>query len=277
MLCQKCDAEIALDSEFLYNSEFSCPKCGYIIKSVSGESERSAFTILQNSELKAISRKQLQGVWAKMAFAFLIYSSIVSFAPPFFSEIGPFYNSAISSILTSLTLVLYGPFFLGFAGYFLKRIRNEEIFTKNIFDGFKKFFPGFLLGFFKILFIILWCILFIIPGIIKIMGYSMSFYIMYDNPGIKPLKALKKSQIMMNGYKWKLFTLYLSFFGWYILAFMPFILGPFLNLPFFADVLISTFVLIWLYPYIYLSEANFYENLKQNQETTDVTATPMNQ
>jgi len=33
MFCQKCGTEIELDAEFLYNSEFSCPKCGNAIKS----------------------------------------------------------------------------------------------------------------------------------------------------------------------------------------------------------------------------------------------------
>lgn len=33
MFCNKCGNEIILDTEFLYSSVFSCPKCGNIIKS----------------------------------------------------------------------------------------------------------------------------------------------------------------------------------------------------------------------------------------------------
>jgi len=142
-----------------------------------------------------------------------------------------------------------GPFALGFAGFFLKRILGGEIAVKNIFDGFSRFFRSFLVMFFTSLFTILWSLLLIIPGIIKGLGYSMAFYIMYDNPDIKPLEAIKESQIMMKGYKWKYFLLQLSFIGWIILASLTLGIGFF-----------------WLSPYMNLSMANFYENLKRNRE-----------
>jgi len=55
---------------------------------------------------------------------------------------------------------------------------------------------------------------------------------------------------MMKGYKWKLFLLQLSFIGWMLLCTL-FTLG---------------IGYLWLGPYIGLSTANFYENLKKNQE-----------
>jgi len=78
---------------------------------------------------------------------------------------------------------------------------------------------------------------------------------MYDNPDIKPLEAIKKSQIMMKGYKWKLFILHLSFIGWGLLCILTAGIG-----------------FLWLYPYVGLSEGNFYENLKRNQEQMAVTS-----
>jgi uncharacterized membrane protein len=157
----------------------------------------------------------------------------------------------ITNALAIAVLITAGPFALGFAGYFLKRVRGGEIAVKNIFDGFSRFFQGFLTMFFMALFTALWSLLLIIPGIIKGYGYSMAFYIMYDNPEIKPLEALKKSQIMMKGYKWKLFFLQLSFIGWALLCCLTFFAG-----------------FLWLNPYMYLSMANFYENLKRNQESS---------
>jgi uncharacterized membrane protein len=163
----------------------------------------------------------------------------------------------ITLVLSIGILITNGAFTLGFAGYFLKRIRGEEIATKNIFDGFNRFLPSFLLTLLTGLFTCLWALLLIIPGIIKSLGYSMAFYIMYDNPEIKPLEALKKSQIMMKGYKGKLFLLQLSFIGWALLCVLTFGVGYF-----------------WLYPYINLSMANFYENLKKNQEKNTVQTGP---
>jgi uncharacterized membrane protein len=235
--------------------------------------------IQPNGELKAYARQQLNGVWGAMAFTyfvlFLIYlpyyfistlssiidsidkydflsiyyysilDSIDSYIPEIIVQLFP----VINFILSIAAAVVTGPFALGFAGYFLKRVRGQEIATINIFDGFYRFSRSFLVQLLTQLFTFLWCLLLIIPGIIKALGYSMAFNIMYDNPEIKPLEAIKRSQIMMKGYKGKLFLLELSFIGWMILAAIPFGLG-----------------FLWLYPYMNLSLANFYENLKRNQE-----------
>jgi len=205
--------------------------------------------IQENRELRACSRKLLQGVWKKMAFTFFIYSLITVLPQFLFWEHSFFHIPILNAIITIAVLVVAGPFALGLAGYFLKRIRGDEIFTKNIFDGFKKFLPSFLLMFFYSLFVFLWSLLLIVPGIIKSFGYAMAIYILYDNPGIKPLEAIKKSQIMMKGYKGKLCLLYLSFVGWALLGLLTLGIGW-----------------LWLYPYVGLSMGNFYENLKQSQE-----------
>jgi len=232
--------------------------------------------IQPNGELRAYARAQLKGVWGWMAFTYFIYF-LVYLPSNLFSIMDSILNSddntflylriylenfldrympditpsitPIANVLAIAMLAAAGPFALGFAGFFLKRIRGDQIAVENIFDGFTRFFPSFLVMFFTALFTFLWSMLLIIPGIVKAFGYSMAFYIMYDNPEIKPLEALKKSQIMMKGYKLKLFLLELSFIGWMILAVLPFGIG-----------------FLWLNPYMYLSIANFYENLKRNQE-----------
>ena len=204
--------------------------------------------IQSNRELKACARKQLQGVWGQMASAFFVYHAILMVPALIFSEISPLRIPVIDRVGSIAVNIVSGPFALGFAGYFLKRIRDEDIALQNIFEGFKRFVPSFLVAFFMGLFILLWSFLLLIPGIIKAFGYSMAYYIMHDNPEIKPLEALNKSQIMMKGYKWKLFTLYFSFFGWVLLGLFTLGIGY-----------------LWLNPYIQLSVTNFYENLKEVQ------------
>ncbi|MDR0494058.1 MAG: DUF975 family protein [Treponema sp.] len=207
------------------------------------------YNVLQpNFELRAVSREQLKGVWGKMALAILVYYLITILPQFIFWEYGlniPFLNTLVSIAI----VIISGPITLGLAGYFLRRIRGEEIFIENIFDGFKRFLPSFLLTLLMGLFVFLWALLLIIPGIIKGYGYSMAFYIMYDNPGIKPLDALKKSQNMMKGYKGKYFLLGLSFLGWSLLGILTLGIGY-----------------LWLTPYVSLAYGNFYENLKKHQE-----------
>ena len=197
-----------------------------------------------------------------MAFTFFVYSLIylpyyiVSFLNSLHEHVPeiPAFSGA-NTLLSIAVFLVSGPFALGLVGYSMRRVRGEAIHLSNIFEGFNRFFPSLLLVFFSYLFVCLWSLLLIVPGIVKGLGYSMAFYIMRDNPDIKPLEALKKSQIMMKGYRIKFLLLVLSFFGWIILGLFTLCIG-----------------FLWLYPYMYLSMANFYENLKQSQEKAAVAA-----
>lgn len=92
----------------------------------------------------------------------------------------------------------------------------------------------------------LWTLLFIIPGIIKAYSYSQTMYIKAENPNISPSRAIELSKIMMNGHKWDLFYLHLSFIGWIILsAFTIHILG-----------------IVYVFPYYYAAQAFAYEEIK---------------
>ena len=256
------------------------------------------YVIQPNSELRAHARQQLQGVWWKMALAFFIlfliyllmnllssldyilylfcsgFSSDTMAAEQIQMLLSFGIIAAFSKIMFIIMFVIRGPFDLGFSGFFLKRVRAQEINIRDIFDGFKRFLPSLLLWLFTVFFIFLWSLIFVIPviiiqisggyangilsilflilllpAIIKSLSYSMAFFIMYDNPGIKPLAALKKSQIMMKEWKWKFFLLLLSFIGWFLLGLLTLGIGYF-----------------WLFPYINLSIANFYENLRIGQD-----------
>lgn len=73
----------------------------------------------------------------------------------------------------------------------------------------------------------------IIGGFIKNYSYKMVTYIMAENPEIKPRDAIKMSRIMMNGAKWKLFELDISFLGWNILAFITFGISSLYSSPYY--------------------------------------------
>ena len=69
---------------------------------------------------------------------------------------------------------------------------------------------------------LLWTLLLVIPGIIKAYSYSMTFYILRENPEMTAGDAITASQKMMDGHKMDLFLLSLSFIGWAILASITF-------------------------------------------------------
>jgi uncharacterized membrane protein len=74
-------------------------------------------------------------------------------------------------------------------------------------------------------------------------------YIIAENPEIDAIQAITLSREMMNGHKMRLFGLYLSFIGWVLLSILTFGIG-----------------LVLLLPYVKLSVANFYRDLKPKQK-----------
>jgi uncharacterized membrane protein len=85
----------------------------------------------------------------------------------------------------------------------------------------------------------------IIPGIIIALGLSQTFYIIAENPETDGIKALQQSWNMMKGYKTTYFMLCLRYFLLSILC-----------------VLTLGFGFLLLAPYIQVTNANFYLELR---------------
>lgn len=183
-----------------------------------------------NSKLRSDAREQLSGAWGGPILACLLYSII---------------TGSTGGTGGILTLIIGGPLELGLAGYFLLAKRKQSPQMEDLFKGFRNFERALVLYIVRTVFVLLWSLLFIIPGIIAALRYSMATYILYDNPELSGMEALNKSREIMEGRKGKLFGLYFSFIGWAILCIFTLGIGY-----------------LWLFPYIKASEANFYEDLK---------------
>lgn len=141
-------------------------------------------------------------------------------------------------------LILGGPLAVGYAITAKKAMDGETVKIDALFDGFKDFTRTLVLYLLNTIFVFLWTLLLIVPGIIKSYSYSMSYYILIDNPDLSSDEARKKSMEMMKGHKWKLFCLDLSFIGWGILCVLTFGILSF-----------------WIQPYQECARVEFYNNL----------------
>ena len=141
---------------------------------------------------------------------------------------------------------------VGICMFTLSLSRNENARLEQIFEGFRNY--GTVLGAYllMIVFIFLCALLLIIPGIIAAIAYSQTFYILAEDDTIDSMDALRKSKEMMDGYKWKYFCLGLRFIGWALLCVLTLGIG-----------------FLWLSPYIQVSYAKFYEDLKTNQAVSE--------
>ena len=115
-----------------------------------------------------------------------------------------------------------------------------------LFDGFKQFGTAFLTSLLMTIFICLWLMLLIVPGIIAMLRYSMTYFVLAENPGMSALDAIRTSKQLMKGRKWKLFCLWWRFFGWMLLCILTCGIG-----------------FLWLMPYMTASYARFYDDVRQ--------------
>jgi uncharacterized membrane protein len=195
------------------------------------------------SELRATARERLKGNWGKSILTVVVYFilTLIINSGSKFENIG--------WLVGILTLVLSGAWSAGLLTYFIQLTRQEALSVKLLFSQLPRLIPFFFLLILQAIFVILWTLLLIVPGIIASLRYSQSFYIMIDNPEMKAKDAINRSKEMMKDQKWKYFLLHLSFIGWYLLSILTLGIG-----------------LLWLMPYIYTTQASFYEDLRLRYE-----------
>lgn len=110
-----------------------------------------------------------------------------------------------------------GPIEYGTGKFYVDQQRGLKPKFETMFDGFSLYGRTFVTGLLKSIFLFLWTLLFFIPGLIKTYSYAMVQYVMVDFD-LSGEEAITKSRELMDGYKWKLFKLQLSFIGWELLA-----------------------------------------------------------
>lgn len=119
-----------------------------------------------------------------------------------------------------LSFIVRMPFDVAICSFLMWMMKNREARTSDFFEPFSRFLKYILAGVWKSLWIFLWTLLLIIPGIVKGYAYAMYPYILAADPDADIVDALRTSKKMTNGYKIDLFTLSLTFLGWYFLLFL---------------------------------------------------------
>jgi len=242
--------------------------------------------------IRTLGREALRGRW-KLAFVTLLVYSIAVYVP----------NIALSAVFSEVpgiaslySLLITGPFTLGYSIFALRLFRNDEPKVGMIFYGFERF--GTSLGLYIVisLLIMMWSLLIIpgvilavlmpffapfvvllaIPAVMASIRYSQAFYILADYPEKGIMECIECSKMIMAGNKLKYLLLGLSFIGWALLACIPFAVvgGVFYTrvqdaLFMTNDIqvlagampaaMVSSLVLIFLMIYVMASFTAFYE------------------
>lgn len=161
---------------------------------------------------------------------------------------------AIISLSILISLIQTGVDFV-----YLDWIRKPEMDIEPINNSFQIFKKGqaggvVLLYIVEYVFVYLWTLLLVIPGLIKSIAYSQSYYIYKDvndsslNNNMTIPNYITESRQLMDGHKGRYFYMMFSFLGWSILATLTLGIG-----------------FLWLIPYMSATYAAFYKDLARDK------------
>ena len=192
-------------------------------------------------EIKAIA-KEAMSQQRGAAILIVLVVSLVGGAGALFSRmpfIGTLFTLAVSFIAMALSVNVCGSFIHIYCG---EKADVGDTFAALAVNFFRKVGGMYWMG----LWITLWSMLFVIPGVIKSLAYSLTPYILADCPEVSATDALKLSMRMTNGHKGELFVFALSWIGWGLL------------IPITAGIL----GIVYVIPYYYTAMAGYYIELR---------------
>lgn len=192
-------------------------------------------------ELKNEAKEQIKG---KIGILFLIFLiiAIIGVGSSFVPIVGWF-----------ATIIIMPAFNISLCMIFLNLAKKEDISVGDVFKGFNITGKAVWLYIITNFFVFLWSLLLIIPGIIKAFSYSMASFILADNPELTAREALEESKRIMEGHKFDLFVLQLSFFWWYLLVAITFGIAY-----------------VYVVPYFEATMTNFYNEIKDKKIEAEV-------
>ena len=160
---------------------------------------------------------------------------------------GLLYVIAAALVMAAVFFVLGSVISLGYARFNLDIVEGrEEPQIGTLFTYFPHWKNALFTRLRETLYILLWSLLFIIPGIMASYSYAMTSYILAEHPEMLPSEAIDRSKEMMEGNRWRLFCLQLSFIGWAIVSALTLGIGS-----------------LWLMPYVQAATAAFYRDVSR--------------
>ena len=211
------------------------------------------------SEYKDMALESLNNNWgqgALVTFVYILTYCGIIFAIGFFVGVFPSGSEASREALSNTIVNVAGlsllPLEFGLAANFLNLSRGKGLSISQLFDGFNDYKRIFTTLFLVQIYTALWALLLFIPGVVKSYSYSMTPFVLKDNPTMKNNEAIELSMKLMKGHKMQLFLLDLSMIGWALLCMLTLGLGVLL-----------------LQPYNTTAHAAFYRDLINDYDDAD--------
>ena len=202
---------------------------------------------MNTAELKANAKEQLRGKWA-VEIATVLVANILIDSDVMYKVSEKFGLIGLSISCSLISLFLGGVISVGLCKFLLDMTtKREEPRFETLFSQFNIYLKTLGLNILITLSVCIGTILFIVPGIIVGLMFSQSYYILSEDPSKSITQCIKESVDMMNGHKWDLFYLELTFIGWWLLTAITVGIAG-----------------LWVAPYVKVTETNFYLSIKNN-------------
>ena len=165
-------------------------------------------------------------------------------------------------VLTVAIEIMAAVLGVGYTLYILRITRRIKASVGDMFDAFGLFLRALLASYIPMFLVTAWCMIYmfamvillsivqsvlipivciplLIPAYKAAYAYRQTVYIMLDCPQLNVMQCVGLSKAVMEGHKWELFVLDLSFLGWDILCAIP-------------------LVGLWVRPYKEITYARYY-------------------
>ena len=141
-------------------------------------------------------------------------------------------------------MIIGGIVSAGYCKFHLNLVDGEEPQLGTLFTYLPQWKTMVAANILMTVYTLLWMLLLIVPGIIAVYRYSMTYYILAENPELTASEAIEYSSELMKGNKWRFFCLGFSFIGWNILCVLTLGIGN-----------------LWLNPYMQTANVAFYRDI----------------
>ncbi len=147
----------------------------------------------------------------------LLFFGIDIYAFPYLT--GGLFPVFLLALALSVLLFLFTPMLVQGKIAILDCMYGQRPFSvRTLFSRYSYYLRALWLRLIMTAFCLLWGMLLVIPGIIAYYRYSMAPYLLYQNPEMRAIDALRESKRIMAGNKKRLFFLHMSYLGWSIAA-----------------------------------------------------------
>ena len=217
---------------------------------------------MNSKEIRSNARKALKGHWGTAIIAAIIanvfpsvgYSSSFSSDDMDFTKLSELSGTELITTFAifggilliglAISLVVSSVISIGYAQFNMDLVDGDDPKISTLFSKVRQLKTAVIANILVFVRVFFGMIFFIVPGVIALFKYSMTNYIIAENPGIGAREALEKSKKIMKGNKLRFFLLGLSFIGWEILVVLTFGIAG-----------------IWVSPYMQASYAEFYREI----------------